>query len=187
VLATFVAYHFAPYGQSVAVTYDKLMSEAALDCDNYAMLAGYLFRELRPDEQQLTFVGFDGGKIGNHAQAFVMKDGSSVFLDPTVGIVAQTSFDDLLMGRKPSPSRVLIDSRAPEAAVALLHSNVLSAVIEGGYKPSDMLYYLKGVESMIAFSDHAGEFWKPEKYELLLLHYPTPGAEGLRKNLMGSR
>jgi hypothetical protein len=185
ILATFVAYRFAPYGQSVAVTFDQLVREPALDCDNYAMFTGYLFRELQPDER-LTYVGFDGGKIGNHAQAFVTKNGSSVLLDPTVGIVGQISFDDLLMGRRPVPSRVLIDSRAPEAAVALLHSNVLAAVTGGGYKPSDLLYYLRTIESMIAFSDHAGEFWNPDKYELLLLHYPTPGAEGLRRNLMGS-
>lgn len=186
ILATFVSYHFAPYGPSVAVTFDKLMSETGLDCDNYAMLAGYLFRELQPDER-LTYVGFDGGKIGNHAQAFVINGESAVLLDPTVGIVAHTGFDELLMGHKSSPSSVLVDSRTPESAVAALHANVLSAVLDGGYKPSDLLYYLKSVESMIAFSDHAGRYWEPEKYKLLLLHYPTPGAAALRESLTGAR
>ncbi len=186
VLSTFVAHHFAPYGSSVAVTYEKLMTEPALDCDNYAMLAGYLFRELQPAER-LTYVGFDGGKIGNHAQAFVINGPSSVLLDPTVGIVAQIGFDDLLMAHKPAPSHVLVDSRAPEPTLMQFHATVLSAVLEGGYKPSDMLYYLKSIENMIAFSDHAGDFWKSEKYPMLLLHYPTPGADGLRRNLMGSR
>lgn len=186
ILATFVAHHFAPYGQSVAVTFEKLMTEEDLDCDNYAMLSGYLFRELQPEER-LTYVGFDGGRIGNHAQAFVIDGASSVLLDPTVGIVAHIGFDDLLMAHKLTPSNVLVDSRPPENAIAPLRANVLSAVLDGGYRPSDLLYYLKSVESMIAFSDHAGVYWEPEKYNLLLLHYPTPGAVALRESLTGNR
>jgi hypothetical protein len=185
ILATFVAYHVAPYGPSVAVTFDKLMTETGLDCDNYVMLTGYLFRELHPNER-LIYVGFDGGKIGNHAQAFVTNGASSVLLDPTVGVVANISFDDLLMAHKPAASNVLVDSRNPESAVATLHANVLSAVLGGGYKPSDLLYYLQSIESMISFSDHAGGYWEPEKYQLLLLHYPTPGAAALERNLIGS-
>ena len=182
-IVTFIAYRSAPYGQSRAVTREALMTDAGLDCDNYVLLVEYLLRDLHPDTR-LVFVGFDGGEIGNHAQALVAGGDTSVLLDPTVGVVARVGYNSLLKGIPLASDMILRDTHEPEAAVASLHHRVATSLMEGKYNPSDMLYYLKGVESMIALSEHAGEFWTPAKYPMLLLHYPTPGAEGLRKNLI---
>jgi hypothetical protein len=182
-IVTFIAYRSSPYGQSRAVTREALITDAGLDCDNYVLLVEYLLRDIHPDAR-LVFVGFDGGEIGNHAQAFVAGGDTSVLLDPTVGAVARVGYNSLLRGVPVEPDLILLDSRESQAAVASLHDRVAMSLAQGKYKPSDMLYYLQAAESMIALSDHAVEFWTPDKYSMLLLHYPTPGAEGLRKNLM---
>ncbi len=182
VLATFVAHRSAPYAGSVAVTREALVREPGLDCDNYAMLTEYLLRDLS-ENARLVFLGFDGGRVGNHAQALAVRDGSALLLDPTIGVVARVSFDDLLMGKPVAASDILVDARAPEPAIKGLRAKVEAALLDGAYRPSNLLYYLQGNENMIAFSDHAGPYWAPEMRALLLLHYPTPAADALRRNL----
>lgn len=184
VLATFVAHRSAPYAGSVAVSREMLVREPGLDCDNYAMLTEYLLRDMHTNAR-LVFMGLDGGRIGNHAQALVVHDGSTLLLDPTIGLVARVSFDALLMGTPVAPEDILVDARVPESAISGLKANVEASLLQGAYRPSHLLYYLEGNESMIAFSDHAGPYWAPEQHDLLLLHYPTPAAGALRRNLRG--
>jgi hypothetical protein len=180
VLATMLAYRFAPYGASRATSLEALLKEKQLDCDNYILLAGYILEKLRPGVS-LVYVGFDGGAVGNHAEAFFEDEGGAVFLDPTVGIAATVGFDDLVSG-KMEGVRLIVDSRTPEPAVAPLHARVEKAVVQGGYRPSDLLYYFTSREDLIRFGEHTGPLWDGDR-SLLVLHYPTPGSKGLKKNL----
>src|SRR5262249_23742317 len=90
-----LAYSMAPYGASRSVRLEDLLSDKGLDCDNYAILTGHFSRIFLGDRIDIKFVGFDGGAIGNHAQVFVGRDGESLVLDPTIGLVARIGFNDL--------------------------------------------------------------------------------------------
>lgn len=182
VFAGILAHRSAPYGGSVAITRAALVTEPVLDCDNYVMLAGYLLKDMHPN-LELVYVGFDGGVFGNHAQAFFIDKNTSLLLDPTIGLAARTTFDDLLMGKPVDRDNVLVEAHPPAAIIVPLHDNVTRALETGAYRPSNLLYYLESVESMIKFSDHAAPYWEPGGLEMLLLHYPTPAARILRQNL----
>lgn len=182
VFAGILAHRSAPYGGSVAITRAALVTEPVLDCDNYVMLAGYLLKDMHPN-LELVYVGFDGGVFGNHAQAFFIDTNTSLLLDPTIGLAARTTFDDLLMGKPVERDNVLVEAHPPAAIIVPLHNNVTHALETGAYRPSNLLYYLESVESMIKFSDHAAPYWGPGGLEMLLLHYPTPAARILRQNL----
>ncbi len=185
VFVTMLAYRAAPYGASRSVTLDALLNDPVLDCDNYILLAGYLLQALHP-EASLDYVGFDGGTVGNHSEAFFVDGDSTVFMDPTVGIAALDDFDTLLMGRELAARRVVIDGRQPEAAVKGLSDRVLQGLLKGNYRPSDLLYFFRGRDEMFAFSEHGADLWMSAHYRELLLHYPTPGARSLRTTLLRS-
>lgn len=175
-----LAYHFAPYGESRETAFEALLREKQLDCDNYVLLAGYILERLRPGAS-LAYVGFDGGAVGNHAEAFFDDEVGAVFLDPTVGVVATVSFDDLLMG-KAEGVRVIVDQGQVEPAIASLRGKVVRAVAHGEYRPSDLLYYFPNRDDLIRFGEHTASLWDGD-ISLLPLHYPTPAATALKKNL----
>jgi len=180
IFASMLAYHFAPYGQSRETTFEALLHEKQLDCDNYVLLAGYILERLRPGAS-LKYVGFDGGAIGNHAEAFFEDDVGAIFLDPTIGVVATVNFDELLMGRVEGV-RVIADQAPVEPAISSLRAKVVQAVVHGEYRPSDLLYYFSNRDDLIRFGEHTAALWDGD-LSLLALHYPTPAAKALKKNL----
>ena len=48
----------------------------------------------------MRMLGFDGGATGNYAQGMITISGTSLLLDPTIGMVVKIGFDDLLSSRR---------------------------------------------------------------------------------------
>jgi hypothetical protein len=158
--AGILAYHLKPYGKSSAVTLVQLVRSPALKCDSYAMLTVRLFRLLQVQiKLSAAFVGWDGDAVGNHVQLFVTGGSFGILVDPTVGIVAKTTFDDVARGA-PVPQSSLADFYfRPD--IAAFHARVRSALLNGDFRPHNILYYYTSVEAFVT----------GEKYEN---YWPTP-------------
>jgi hypothetical protein len=174
--ATVFAYLAAPYGNSVASDLPTLLTEPALDCDNYAALVARLFDAYRAVEQspsdrvRLRLVGWHGGVVGNHAQLFAYRadDGFEMFLDPTVGIVAFTAYNDVASGKPLEADRIYDFSTRFE--LAQFRKTVVDALLLGRFRPLDLFYYFEKTERF--YQPPAGvETW------------PTPGAVRFRSEL----
>lgn len=167
IIASLVAYKSAPYGNSTAIKLKTLLEEEQLDCDNYAILMGYLV-----PKANLHYVGFDGGAVGNHAQVFYSKEKMNLLIDPTIGVFAFISFNELLKGRKIDSNLIFSFYDYSNPDLDIFHTNVLKALQNGEYQPSDLLYYFDNLEHFIY----------PGNYD----RYITPGGRSLRlrrKNL----
>jgi hypothetical protein len=114
-------------------------SEDRLHCGNTIFLVGYLFGSV--DTKKIRSVGFDGGAIGNHAQLFYIDGGRSLLLDPTMGLVAQVDFNNLVRGA-PVPSNKIRLFKIKDASEEMrsFKIRVYDAVEQGAYVPSDFMY-----------------------------------------------
>ncbi len=157
-LATIVAHYSAPYGPSDAQSWGTLIKSKTLNCANYGPLTYFL-----SGEEDLDFVGFDGGAVGNHQQLFHEVDGVSVMLDPTVGLIALTSFDDLLSGKE---VKHVFSFFSGDPVVESFNRKVVDAVRHGRYRPSDLLYFYPN-----AFTNFRRSRAAP---------FPTPGGVSYR-------
>ncbi|WP_431064137.1 hypothetical protein [Methylotuvimicrobium sp.] len=135
IFSTIVAAQFAEYGNSSAVSYEKIKDSEYLNCGNTILLAGYLYGT---DKNSLRSIGFDGGAIGNHAQLLYLGD-TQLLLDPTTGLVAQVGFDDLLSGT-PVPLNKIRMFTVKAKTIDSFRKKVFLAVIDGKYRPSDFMY-----------------------------------------------
>lgn len=139
------AHRYRPYGSSMAFSLPDLLKEKHLDCDNYVFLTIRLFRLLRPHSKlDIDMVGWERGPVGNHAQIVVNHDRVPLMLDPTVGLIAKISFDDLASGKKVEEDDLLILSRRDDPPG--FRDRVRDAVLFGGYRPSHILYYFSDVD-----------------------------------------
>ncbi|KRE02609.1 hypothetical protein ASE61_15135 [Bosea sp. Root670] len=140
VWAVIAAHNYRPYGNSMAFRLPDLLSEKHLDCDNYVLLAIRLFRLLRPDAKlDVDMVGWEGGLVGNHAQIVANHPTTPLLVDPTVGIVAKISFDDLASGKNVDPEDLLVLSQRNDPPG--FREKVEKALLSGAYRPSHILYY----------------------------------------------
>lgn len=174
VLAAAVAYRMAPYGTSREMELEALVKDDRLDCDNYMALAWHLARLLGVKEQQMRFIGWHGGAVGNHAQLFVeFGDGQNdgMVLDPTVGLVGRTTFNAVAAG-VPVRGDKLLDFRS-RAELPEYHQRVQRALAGGEYRPDDVLY---AFERFDRFSDPPA-----------ISDWPTPAAPQLRRDLEAGR
>lgn len=135
ILSTIIAANFADYGNSSAITFEDIANSDFLNCGNTILLAGYLYGS---KERSLRSIGFDGGKIGNHAQLYY-NNGTQLLLDPTIGLIAKTSFDDLLRG-VPVPKDQIRVFSIKAKNIDLFRQKVYLAVLLGQYHPSDFMY-----------------------------------------------
>lgn len=178
-----LAHAMAPYGNSVSLKLDDLLADKVMDCDNYIVLTGHFTRLFLGKTNVTTkFVGFDGGAVGNHAQLIVEDNGDQLLLDPTIGLVAKVSFNDLLMGKSVPDERIRLFKQHPDKTLDTFIPKVAGAVSNGSYRPSDMLYYFPSLDEYLAFSDETAPLWKSD-VDALLRRFPTPGSQALRKNL----
>lgn len=143
-----VAYRLAPYGNSHAHTINELLAANVLDCDNYMSLAYHLYGLTADTTAAEThFVGWEGGAIGNHGQMIVTELGQwSVLIDPTIAVVAAIEFDTIVQG---TPSGTLVDFSTRQE-LGTFHTNVVTALLEGRYRSSDLLYYFEEHEQLAA-------------------------------------
>lgn len=135
IFATAVAANFAEYGGSSASTYEQIAKSTFLNCGQTVLLTGYLFG---PKNTSLRSIGFDGGAVGNHAQNYYVGK-VNMLLDPTTGLVALTSFDDLLRGI-PVPSAKIRMLTIKAQTIGSFRKKVFTAVKTGAYRPSDFMY-----------------------------------------------
>lgn len=136
-LATVVAGNFAEHGVSSSIEYADIVRDAHLNCGNTIFLVGYLYGGL--SSTALKPVGFDGGAVGNHAQLLFSSAGKHWILDPSVGLIAQTSFNALLRGEPVPASKIRIFSIRAKT-LGGFRKTVYRAVLKGRYLPSDFMY-----------------------------------------------
>jgi hypothetical protein len=164
----FVISHIVfPYGKTISSTaFDDLLDAEALDCSNFGVLSTYLSRLCASGAEKhicLSFVGWDGGIIGNHQMVFLKRKNSdlSILLDPCIGLFAKADFDSVASGKSIHIDNIIVFSDREYLESSRI--NVIRALIGGLFKPSDLLYYFDGMEHYLY---HYGDprFW------------PTPGA-----------
>ncbi len=106
VLVNCLVHNLAPYGPNGS---GPVMTWKYLNCDDYAgVLYQYLQLLLIDDAEDVEFfiLGFSGGYIYDHAQVVLSTRGQTLLLDPTYGIAALITQDELLDGRPVSPDRL---------------------------------------------------------------------------------
>lgn len=164
VFATLTAYGSRAYGGSVALTPKDLYASQALDCDNYNMLAGHIYKALG-GQKPWRFVGFHGGALGNHSVG-VLEGGTGLILDPTIGVIGQGTFDDLAGGEPIKNVR----SYYYRDDITDYHDRVVEALKTGATEPSDILYWFP--DTLSYTRNAASSAWTI-----------TPGAYQLAKDL----
>lgn len=143
-----VAHCMAPYGWSNAVQLDDMLQAPLLNCGNYTILAVRLAEAGRPEIQEkvhLPVVGWESLKMGNHAALFILRsDKKDIFIDPTNGIIARASYDEIA-GGKPVAADQIKDFCFWDRNKN--HKNVVLRIINYGLlKPSELLYYFYSVD-----------------------------------------
>jgi len=160
-LATMVAYELASYrgfhdpeGRFPAPrgnSLPELLAVPKLACNEYCYLAARLYRIAFPaaiDPKTTIFMaGFGSGPFGNHAQLFFTSQRISLLGDPTLGLVARTTFPNLRQGNRLASSAILqpvyrFESTAyMQNALAAFRSNVYLALIGGSYPKASLIYW----------------------------------------------
>lgn len=153
IFVSLVAYEMAPYGPSAGSDLDDLLQQPYLNCRTYALLASYFFLLNQPVVNKIAFsvVGWDGGAVGNHAQIFVTDRGSgqSLLLDPTIALVAFTGFYEVTHAYPLAPDNIVDLSSRTE--LEQFRSRVVSALEDGSYQFSDLIYYLDRADRYVEF------------------------------------
>ncbi len=175
VFASTAAHNLRPYGNGCpSQDYSELVRSPYLDCSNYGLLTHYVSRLLisEADRKTLSFVGWDGGAIGNHQMLFLSEHGKAPHLaiDPTLAIACIASFDDIASG-KPIP----LDAIAVVGATRQLDTSraaFIAALVQGQFRPSDLLYYFPSVD------DYLTRYGNP-------FDWPTPAVSILRDRHSG--
>lgn len=167
VFASSVAHNLKPYGPGTTADLAAMLNADTLDCSNYGILTHLIASACLPGTvlPSPTYVGWDGGAAGNHQMLFVGDAGQSgieqLMLDPTLGLVARASFNQIASGR-PVPSHNLLAVNAtPQLAPSRLQ--MIAALRRGSFRPADMLYYFETIEQLLTKFGHPGD-------------WPTPGA-----------
>lgn len=135
IFATVVAANFSEYGKSQATDFKEMARSEYLNCGNLVVLVGYLIGE---EDKRIRTIGFEGGAVGNHAQ-LIYQGKHNILLDPTIGMVALVSFNELLRGfpvHRKNIKLFRIRAKKLESFVR----KVVRSVLNGDYRPSDFLY-----------------------------------------------
>lgn len=148
VFCCLLSYASAPYGESLALTFEGLLREPRLDCDNYALLTKYYFDLLRRlrglPESKFELVGWHGDAFGNHALLFVRGKKHTLLLDPTIAVVAVCDFDGMAAGRPVNAARIVDFSW--RTRLQQFRGRVIAAVRDGKCRPSHLLYYFADLD-----------------------------------------
>jgi hypothetical protein len=149
IFSMIISHNIAPYGRSSQIEIMDMLHEKSLNCGNYTWLLADIFKVLAGLDYpgEMAVIGFDGGTVGNHAQVIYKTDtGDTLLLDPTVGIVAKVSYDELTRG-SPIPSssfRSLYSywtNPRQDPLINKYHWKVYFSLLLGLYQPKDSLYF----------------------------------------------
>jgi hypothetical protein len=158
-----LAHAMAPYGESTATQLADMLAAPRLNCGNYPFLMIRL-AEIVCDGQApvVSLIGWDGGAIGNHSMGYRADPAADrcLFLDPTVGLIARGTFDDVASGRPLSADRVICYGDRTEERP--YREMVARAFVRGQFRPSDLLYYFEDIDHQF---QRYGDPWA----------WPTPG------------
>lgn len=182
VFATIATNASAPFGSFSAYKLPDLLAAPSLTSDNYLLLLGNYLDALHvtPKRSQMRMLGFDGGATGNYAQGMITISGTSLLLDPTIGMVVKIGFDDLLSSRRAAARNFVIAYMHDDPGITAVMKRISNSVYNGLYKPSDLLYYFFSPEYFMAFNGiiPAGQL---KNVHPPLLRFPTPGATSLAR------
>jgi hypothetical protein len=167
VFASIASHRFAPYAQSNAMSYRELRDEPALDCDNYAYLALYIYEDSGGDPTRFRLHGFDGGTLGNHAQVWV----ADVMTDPTTGIAAHVGYEDAMAGL---PATAILDTSVRDVAPGY-RARIVQVVTDGLYPESSVLYD-RSVDDWYEMLAMVGLAGREDARPWEVLHPPAPPA-----------
>ena len=145
-----VAHQVAPYGNSSQTDLKMMLHENTLNCGNYGLLALKLAETGIPNIRNLVkvhFIGWEGGSWGNHQTLFIASNNSGVFIDPTTGVLAIASFDQIASGKMIDRNGIfhfsVWDIIVPSRDL------VTNILIQGLSKPSDLLYYYANYDGFL--------------------------------------
>lgn len=144
--AAMVAWDLKPYGiEPSSIKLEDLLAAPSLACDQYVRLTWYLtsyMPQITWVPVKIAAIGWNAGAVGNHAQMLVSDGTNSLLLDPTTGFAAKdVSFDTLLQG-KPVPWTNTASFEKYNPYPGSFTQTVKQAVMNGLYKPHDLLYYV---------------------------------------------
>ena len=153
--ASIVAYKLKPYGTPTTPPLkmnkdlQKNLLSQYLSCASYVRLTYELYQLIHPITPiKIFFVGWNGGSVGNHAQIFTQYTGIPLLLDPTIGLIARSTFDQVASGKKISIHE--IKSFYSRTDINAFNEKVINSLLAGEYKPSDLLYFFQNLN----------DFWK---------------------------
>lgn len=170
----------APYGASEATTFQDLLAADRLHCAAYALLASYFVAALLPSAK-IEIAGFDGGAVGNHAQIFAPA--YHMLLDPTIGLIAIATFDEVLSGKAIPADKIRLFKMRDSTDIDAFSAKVHTALVEGRYRPSNILYVYHGIDQELdAFRENT-PLWKAKNIPAIIRTFPTPASDDLEKNL----
>ncbi|WP_304985766.1 hypothetical protein [Coxiella-like endosymbiont] len=169
VFATLVAYKLKPYGvcspPSSSHSLQIDLSCSSLVCSDYVRITYELYRLLHPIAPiKIIFVGWNGGIIENHVQIFTKYTGIPLLLDPTIGLIAKATFDQVASGHK-IPSAEMINFYSRNDIDTFFHT-VIGSLNTGSYKPSDLLYYFENYQSFLNSTDNRNYWATPQATSL---------------------
>lgn len=144
IFASLVSYQLKPYGPNP--THAKnLLNALSLSCQEYATLTNQLYKKLSPETPiQINFVGWNDGAVGNHLQIFARFTGEPILVDPTIGLVANTTFDDIISGKPVDIKK--IKSFYSRDDINQFNDSVKNSILHGDYKPMDLLFFYSEVQ-----------------------------------------
>jgi FtsZ-binding cell division protein ZapB len=184
IFVTIVAYQLAPYGDTPHFSkIEDLLDAYTLDCSGYTLLVGYMatLRKENLVDIDMHFVGWQSSAIGNHVQIFFNdhQSGINLLLDPTIALIAVTTFDQVASG-KPIDSYNMADfssratpySRVNQEIVITYSQVVINALIRGEIKPSDLLYYYENLQHYLGTSIYKDNFITPGGVTWRHIYYP---------------
>ncbi|MCP1968288.1 hypothetical protein AB7M49_005942 [Bradyrhizobium elkanii] len=175
ILASTAAHNLKPYGKGCpSQEFSELLKSECLDCSNYGLLTYYISRLLLSEEDRkpLSFVGWDGGAIGNHQMLFLSEHEKTPHLaiDPTLGIACIATFDEIASGKPIPPNAIAIIGAREQLSASRLA--FVTALLRGQFRPSQLLYYFPTGE------DYLTRYGNP-------FDWPTPAISILRDRHSG--
>lgn len=151
--AAIVAWDLKRYGpEPYQVDLASILASPTLACDDYVRLTWY-FTQFMPQvtwmpAATMVAIGVNGGAVGNHAQMMISAGPQgSLLLDPTIGLIARTNFNDLFRGVPIAPTSIASFERYNADSLDSFRATVRGALINGSYRPGDLLYYVKTLDT----------------------------------------
>jgi hypothetical protein len=163
IFCTLTAHAWAPCGPSTECRWPQLLQAPTLNCGNYGLLAVYLAGCFggRRKALPVRFVGWEGPTAGNHQMLFAEEPerGCHLLLDPMTGLIGRVGFDAVASGRPVAGSQLVAFCYRRDEAVAAFRNRLIAALCRGQFRPSELLYYFDGLDSLI---NHYGDpCWWP--------------------------